>query len=123
MTPVTVLVALLLALGGSIPVVAEEVDRKIAFNTHCRTCHSSKEGDNRLGPSMFGIVGAKAGEAKGYYGYSGSLSGFTWDEVTLDRFIANPAFVSPNTNMIYPPVADAAERRKIIDYLKSISPP
>lgn len=23
-----------------------------AFNTHCRTCHSLKEGDNRLGPSL-----------------------------------------------------------------------
>ena len=52
-------------------------------------------------------------------GYSGSLTGFTWDEATLDAFIANPKSVSPNTNMIYPPVGDAAERAKIINYLKT----
>ena len=30
----------------------EEDDGKIAFNNHCRTCHSFKQGDNRLGPSI-----------------------------------------------------------------------
>jgi len=33
---------------------------RLAFNNNCRTCHSTKEGDNRLGPSLAHIVGAKA---------------------------------------------------------------
>ena len=100
---------------------AVDDDKKIAFNTHCRTCHSFKKDDNRLGPTMYGIFGARAGEVRGYYGYSGSLSGITWDEATLDKFIANPASVSTSTNMIAPPVANPAERGKIIEFLKSIS--
>jgi len=102
---------------------AEEDEGKIAFNNHCRGCHSIKPGDNRLGPSMFAIVGARAGEVSGYRGYSGGLTGVMWDEATLDRFIADPMSVSPNTNMTSPPVLDAAERRKIIAFLKTLKSP
>ncbi|MGB8243286.1 MAG: cytochrome C, partial [Pseudolabrys sp.] len=31
------------------------------FNNFCRTCHSTKEGDNRLGPHVWGIIGRKPG--------------------------------------------------------------
>ena len=114
-------VASLVALAGSGFALADSDERQVAFNTHCRNCHSVKKGDNRLGPSLYGIVNAKAGQVAGYKGYSGSLKGFTWDEATLDAFIANPASVSPNTSMIYPPLADGAKRKKIIEFLKSTS--
>ena len=92
---------------------------QIAFNTHCRQCHSMTEGDNRLGPSLHDIFGAKAGQVVGFANYSGSLTrNITWDEATLDKFIASPPSVAPNTNMIYPGVADAAERKKIIAFLR-----
>jgi len=126
MSRLTTLVALLALFAGSGVAAAgndNDDSPKIAFNNHCRTCHSFKSGDNRLGPSMFGIFGANAGQVAGYRGYSGGLDGITWDEATLDKFIANPTSVSTSTNMIFPPVADAAERRKIIEFLKSISAP
>ncbi len=95
---------------------------QLAFNTHCRHCHSMIEGDNRLGPSLFDIFGAKAGEVEGFANYSGSLRGnITWDEATLDRFIADPPSVAPSTNMIYPGVADTAERMTIIEFLRANS--
>lgn len=93
-----------------------------AFNNNCRTCHSAKEGDNRLGPSLHGIVGAKAGSRSGYPSYSGALkgSGITWDAATLDRFIANPDEVVPNNNMKpFKGVPDAAVRKSIVTYLDS----
>jgi cytochrome c len=70
---------------------------------------------------MHGIFGAEAGQVKGFNGYSGGLNGLVWDEVTLNRFIADPASVSSNTNMIFPPVQDAEERKKIIRFLKSLA--
>ena len=97
-------------------------DGQLAYNNNCRTCHSMKEGDNRLGPSLHKIFGAKAGAAKGYTLYSEGLrsSGITWDEATLDKFIANPDAVIPNNNMNpYTGMTDAAVRAKIIAYLKS----
>jgi cytochrome c len=97
---------------------------KAAFNNHCRTCHSAKEGDNRLGPSLAGIVGAKAGTRPGYASYSQAMksSGVTWDEATLDRFISNPDEVVPNNNMKpFKGVPDAAVRKRIIAAMKSDS--
>lgn len=106
------------ALALASPASANE-DGEVAFNTHCRNCHSVKKGENRLGPALYGIVGAKAGKVEGFQNYSGALKGFTWDEATLDKFIADPRSVSPNTTMIYPPVADAKIRSAIIAYLKA----
>lgn len=92
------------------------------FNNNCRTCHSKKEGDNRLGPSLSNIVGAKAGARSGYANYSQAMktAGITWDEQTLDRFITNPESVVPNNNMKpFKGVPDAAARKAIIEYLKA----
>jgi cytochrome c len=36
---------------------------QLVFNNACRTCHSIREGDNRLGPHMRGIIGRKAGSS------------------------------------------------------------
>ena len=120
MRPYAAIIALFVVAGCPEPAAADEDEAKIAFNSHCRTCHSFRAGDNRLGPSLFGIFGARAGEVHGYRGYSGGLTGLVWDEATLDRFIADPAALATSTNMTSPPVADASERRKIIEFLKSI---
>lgn len=95
-----------------------------AFNNNCRTCHSVKEGDNRMGPSLKGVIGRKAGAAPGYANYSQSLksSSITWDESTLDRFIADPEAVAPNNNMKpFKAVPDQAVRARIIAFLKANS--
>jgi len=99
---------------------AAAMDGQQAFNNNCRTCHTVKEGDNRLGPSLFGIVGRKAGSLPGYR-FSPSLqqSGINWDEASLDKFIADPEqLVSGNAMKPYGGVSDAAQRQAIIDYLK-----
>jgi cytochrome c len=100
-------------------VAAAADDGQIAFNNHCRNCHSFKAGDNRIGPSLHGIVGQPAGQVKGYGGYSGALEGITWDEATLDKFIADPASVAPGTSMTLTRVEDSAVRKQIIEFLKS----
>ena len=28
---------------------------ELAFNGHCRECHAFDKGDNRLGPSLYGV--------------------------------------------------------------------
>ena len=91
------------------------------FNNSCRTCHSWKKDDNRLGPDLNGIVGRKAGTAAGFP-YSSSIkdSGITWDDGTLDKFISNPESVVPNNNMKpFTGISDAATRNQIIEFLKS----
>ena len=91
-----------------------------AFNTTCRSCHSVKPGDNRLGPHLNGIFGRKAGAAEGF-NYSPVVkdSAIVWDEANLDKMIADPEVFLPGNSMKpYPGIKDAAIRKTIIEYLK-----
>jgi cytochrome c len=106
------------------PAVAQDAeDAKLAFNNQCRKCHVTKEGDNRLGPSLFGVIGREAGSVPGF-AYSSAMknAGIAWDEETLDRYIENPDAVVPGNRMKpYPGVDSAEERAKIIAHLKAES--
>src|SRR5437879_6220897 len=89
---------------------------QVLFNNYCRTCHSPRQGDNRQGPSLYQVVGRKAGSAPGYTAYSASLasSGIVWDEQTVDRFIENPdQVVAGNKMKPFTGIRDEAVRRKI----------
>jgi cytochrome c len=90
-----------------------------AFNNACRTCHTVKQGDNRLGPNLHKVIGRKAGSLPGY-NYSGAMkeADFVWDEEKLERFIANPDEVVAGNNMKpYGGLASKDERAKIIAFL------
>ena len=102
---------------------AEAKEAQLAFNNNCRTCHVTREGDHRLGPSLYGVVGREAGSAPGY-GYSSAMADadLVWEEATLDRFIENPNAVVPGNNMKpFSGIAEADERAKIIAHLKAES--
>ena len=99
---------------------AQESDGQLLFNNACRTCHSVKEGDNRLGPNLHGIIGRKSGSLKNYpYSDSMAKSDLVWDKPTLDRFMANPeSVVRGNTMQPYGGMSSAEDRAKIIAYLE-----
>jgi cytochrome c len=96
---------------------------QVAFNNSCRTCHSAKEGDHRLGPSLGGVVGRKAGTVAGYkFSTSMQSSNIVWDEKTLVAFITNPEHVvSGNAMKPFGGINSPEQRAQIISYLKSIS--
>jgi cytochrome c len=94
---------------------------QLLFNNACRTCHTLRDGDNRLGPNLHRIIGRKAGSLAGY-GYSDAMKNadLVWDKATLDRFIANPDQVVPGNNMKpYGGHASADERATIIAFLEA----
>ena len=97
----------------------EGISGQQAFNNACRTCHIVREGDNRLGPNLYKVVGRKAGSLPGY-AFSSAMkeAGFVWDEEKLDRFIANPDEVVPGNSMKpYGGLASSDDRKKIIAFL------
>lgn len=89
-----------------------------AVYERCAGCHSFEY--NRTGPLHCGLLGRKAGAAAGFeYSKAMRESGITWNERTLERFLAAPTEVVPGTTMTYAGVPDAAERRNLIAYLAS----
>jgi cytochrome c len=111
-----------LALLGSLVIAPAQAqdNGQTAFNNACRTCHTMKKGDNRLGPSLAGIIGRKAGSQPGYtYSSSMKQSGITWDAASLDQFIADPDKVVRGNNMKpYGGLRNAAQRKAIVEFLK-----
>lgn len=91
-----------------------------AFNNSCRTCHSVKEGDNRLGPNLNKIVGRKAGALPNYnYSQSMKEAGFVWDQDKLTRFMVKPdEVVSGNKMQPYGGIS-AEEASKVVAYLQA----
>ena len=86
----------------------------------CAACHSLEQGVHAIGPSLYRILGRKAG---GYtdYRYSPALkrSGLTWTAEALDTFIADPQASVPANRMPYSGMPDAAARADLIAYLKA----
>src|SRR3954452_25458881 len=111
---------LLVASSASAP-AADAAAGQQAFKNACRTCHTVRDGDNRQGPNLHGIIGRKAGSLPGY-GYSSAMkeAGFTWDADNLDRFMANPdAVVSGNSMKPFGGLASADDTAKIVAFLQS----
>jgi cytochrome c len=105
------------------PVPTESVaaDAKPAAFAQCAACHSVEPGKNGVGPSLAGVFGSKAGSAAGYpYSPANQNSGLTWDEATLDEYLTAPMKKVPGTKMTYAGLSDPAQRRAVIDYLKTL---
>ena len=89
------------------------------YESRCIACHSIDE--NRVGPAHRGVFGRRAGQAKGYdYSAAVKASRLTWNEKTLDRWLADPAKVIPGTKMAYS-VPEARDRADLIEYLRAES--
>lgn len=106
------------AATGEAPQLADA--RPTAF-TQCQACHAVEPGKNGVGPTLAGVFGAKAG-ANPAFNYSSALkeSGLTWDEATLDQWLAGPMAKVPGTRMVYAGQPDPAVRKELIDYIKTL---
>jgi cytochrome c len=97
----------------------EAASEQQVFNNACRTCHTIKDGDNRLGPNLYKIIGRKAGSLPDY-NYSSAMKSadFVWDKETLEHFIASPDQVVPGNNMKpYGGLASAEDKKRIVTFL------
>lgn len=88
----------------------------------CRTCHEIKEGVNKTGPSLAGIVGRPSGSVDGFnYSDANANSNLTWSEEQLYVYLENPQRTIPKTKMVFPLLSKAQDRADVIAYLKNPS--
>ena len=82
---------------------------------------AAEAGKNKIGPSLFGIVGRKSASVENF-SYSEAMKKFdhTWDEGTLDAYLADPRGTVPGTKMIFPGIKDKTERDDVIGYLETL---
>ncbi|HEX6995057.1 MAG TPA: c-type cytochrome [Gammaproteobacteria bacterium] len=88
----------------------------------CVACHSVTPGDSsKVGPSLFGVVGRKAGTAPSLLGATEKLKnyGVIWTAETLDEFLADPNAKVPGTPMAGR-LPDPQQRADVIAYLHTL---
>jgi cytochrome c len=120
-TRLTMLAAAAFLLGAGEAAAAGDVEAgKKVFNK-CAACHAVEAGKNKVGPSLFGIVGKKAGTDPTYK-YSDNMknSGLTWDEKTLDTYLEKPQEMVKGSKMAFAGLKDPKDRENIIAYLQTL---
>ena len=89
-----------------------------AVFAQCRACHVIDEGVNRLGPSLYNILGREAGTVEGFnYSDANANSSIIWTTEKLFQFLEDPRRVIPDTRMVYRGLSDPQDRANLIAYL------
>ena len=89
----------------------------------CGACHTATRPDNRVGPSLMGVVG-RAVASKPDYAYSPAMRAFgadgkVWDEALLRKYLPAPQFLVKGTRMAFPGLKSDKDLDNLIAYLKN----
>jgi cytochrome c len=88
----------------------------------CRSCHVLEDGVNRVGPSLYKVVGRASGTVAGFaYSDANKNSGVTWTTDVLFKYLEDPKAFMPGTKMAFPGIKNAQDRANLVAYLESQS--
>ena len=85
----------------------------------CLSCHSiAKDGKNKIGPKLFGVLDRKAGSISDYK-YSKAMVAFgkSWSVEEMDGFLTKPRDWVKNTKMSFIGLKNAKDRAAVILYM------
>lgn len=88
----------------------------------CAVCHRLEPNRNAVGPSLYGVIGRKAGSVAGY-SYSKALKAaeFVWTPEQLDQWLRNPKSLVPGNKMPFPGLPESNDRASVIEFLRRTS--
>ena len=91
--------------------------------TKCMACHDAVNDKNKIGPSLHGVVGRKAGTFEGFK-YSEAMKaagegGLIWDDANIAEYVRDPKAKLPGNKMAFPGLKVDADIANVIAYLKA----
>jgi cytochrome c len=88
------------------------------FAGECSDCHSVKQGKNKKGPSLFGIIGRQSASIADF-SYSDDMKSLNvvWTMEKIDSYITRPKAVVPGGKMKYDGLADPKKRADVLAFL------
>lgn len=91
----------------------------------CGACHTATEPQNRVGPSLKGVVDRPVATFPDY-SYSAAMTDFgangkVWDEARLSEYLISPKAMVPGTKMAFAGLRKPQDIADVIAYLKSVA--
>ena len=102
-------------------VTANVTQGRSVFQSQCATCHGVKPGAPGIGPSLFGVIGRKAGSLPNYsYSHAMKSAGFVWSPERLEAYLPAPQKAVPGDKMPYAGLKDPAKLAEVVAYLETL---
>jgi cytochrome c len=119
---------LTLALSVAVPTVAladGDAEAGAKVFVQCAPCHSLKDASHKIGPTLNGVIGRRAGTLPDYK-YSGFMvmfgeDGLVWNETELGQYLTNPAGKIPGTRMAFSGLDRPEDVDNVIAYIRRFS--
>ncbi|MEQ1951138.1 cytochrome c family protein [Mesorhizobium sp. CN2-181] len=88
----------------------------------CKACHVADTDQNKVGPTLKGLIGRTAGTHEGFK-YSPTMiaagkGGLVWDEAHLADYLTNPREKVKGTKMAFAGLKNPDDIANVIAYLK-----
>ena len=107
-----------------LPALAQEGDPAEGEKVfkRCQACHVINAPTNRVGPSLQGVYGRKAGAVEGFK-YSDAMKkageeGLVWNDENLHKYLENPKGEVKGNKMAFAGLKKPEERDNVIAYIK-----
>lgn len=95
----------------------DAVKGAVVFN-QCKVCHVVEPAKNRVGPTLYGVVGRKSGTVPGYtYSVANKNSGLIWTQAQLYTYLEAPQKVIKGTKMAFAGLKKPQDRADVIAFL------
>jgi cytochrome c len=105
-------------------IAAADLNKGKVLYLQCRACHSlvPEAEPGKIGPTLYGIIGQKAGTAPGYaYSEAVAKSGITWTADQIDKWLERPSEFLPGNKMVFVGIQQPQDRANIIAYIRDES--
>lgn len=96
---------------------------KALFTANCSVCHNAdKDGANKIGPNLYGVIGRPAGSHPGF-NYSSAMksAGLAWTPDRLAAYLAGPQKMLPGVKMTFAGFRNPSDAQDVVSYLTTLN--
>jgi cytochrome c len=120
MGSITGVAALAVLLGGTAAYADGDAAKGEKVFGKCKTCHEIATAKNKVGPTLQGVIGRKAGTVEGFkYSEAMTGSGVTWDAVTIAEYVAKPKEFIAGNKMAFVGLKKEDEIENLVAYIQA----
>ncbi len=120
-TPFAALAVLACTIAPAGAAEGDAVAGKAVFLRTCQNCHAVEIGVNKIGPSLWNVVGRQPASVPDYAYSEGMKSNKTpWGPSSLDAYLADPRGDVHGVKMFFKGLPETKDRADVIAYLQTL---